>query len=65
MTDNPLVAAYLRRRKESLDRAELRQIAADLREAQADLEPILAEANARRKANMRQDGPVGFVMVMK
>lgn len=62
---NLLVAAYLRRQKELHDRAELRRIMADLREAQADLDPIRAEANARRKANMRQDGETGFVMVMK
>jgi hypothetical protein len=62
---NPLVTAYLRRRKETWERAELRRIMADLREAQADLDPIRAEANARRKANMRQDGETGFVMVMK
>ena len=59
-----LARMWANRRIEQLQRAELRQIAADLKESHADLAPLLAAANERRKANMRQDGPSGFVMVM-
>ena len=60
---NPLARLWADKERKRLEVLELRQIAADLSEAQADLRPLLAEANARRKAAMRQDGAGGFVMV--
>lgn len=63
MTHNPLVLAYLERELVRLQRIELRRLARDLREQQALLEPLQKEVAARRKANMRQDGPHGFQMV--
>jgi len=62
---NALAKMWADKERKRLDALELRQIAADLREAQADLHPLIAEANARRKAAMRQDGANGFVMVTK
>jgi hypothetical protein len=62
---NPLARLWAEKQRKRLEALELRQIVADLREAQADLRPLLAEANARQKAAMRQDGAGGFVMVMK
>ena len=62
---NELARLYAEKRLEQLERAEMRKIVADLRESQANLRPLIAEANARQKARMRQDGPTGFVMVQK
>jgi hypothetical protein len=42
---------------------ELRQIVADLAEANAAIGPAIADANAQRIANRRQEGPDGFVMI--
>lgn len=62
---NPLAAMWARREHERQQRAELVRLARELRESQIALAPLLAAANARRRANERQDGPSGFVMVPK
>ncbi|MGL6208711.1 MAG: hypothetical protein ACRC14_02635 [Paracoccaceae bacterium] len=62
---NPLAEMWAHRRLEQFHRAELRRLAEEVRESNASMAPLIAEANARRKANMRQDGPQGFVMVQK
>jgi hypothetical protein len=53
---------WAKREADRLAALELRKIAADLSESQAALAPLLRQADERRKANMRQDGPSGFVM---
>jgi len=60
-----LAAMWADREADRLHRAELRKIAIELREAKTLAAPFIAKANARRIANMRQDGPHGFVMQMK
>jgi hypothetical protein len=49
--------------RKSLQHRELRKLCEELREANATVAPLIAEANARRRANMRTEGPQGFVMV--
>jgi hypothetical protein len=51
------------RREKARQMRELRQIVADLAEANAAIGPAIADANARRIANRRQEGPDGFVMI--
>jgi hypothetical protein len=67
--DNPLVLMWARKRMADLqrkeDERELRQIVADLHEAQRQAAPYIKRARAERLARMRQDGPTGFVMVIK
>lgn len=60
---NHLAMTWAKRRLQQLERAELRRLAIDLRAKQAELAPLIKAANDRRKTNMRQDGPEGFVMV--
>lgn len=60
---NPLVRAYLERRLRQLEEAELRRIAQELHEKQAELRPALERRRAEIKARRRTDGPTGFVMV--
>ena len=63
MARDPLEILWMNRQVEKHDRAELRSLCAEVSEKQRELAPIIADANARRKAAMRQDGPTGFVMV--
>lgn len=42
---------------------ELRRLAEEVRERQAELRPAMQRARAERKARRRHDGPSGFVMV--
>lgn len=60
---NPLARAWAERERDRLQRRELARIAEDLRRMNAEVEPLRREAAERRRANMRQDGPDGFVMV--
>jgi flagellar biosynthesis chaperone FliJ len=62
---NPLAEMWLRQEQKRREKIELRKMAEEIREAQMNLRPLLEEANARRKAGMRQDGETGFVMVAK
>lgn len=62
---NQLVQIYLADRKRLLEVAELRKLAKDLRNEFAEIDVMRKDAEARRRAAMRQDGPVGFVMVFK
>lgn len=62
---NPLALAWAERELARLRRIELRRLAVEIRQQQADLAPLRERAEARRKDAMRQDGPTGFVMVMK
>ncbi len=41
----------------------LRKMIYEMRDAQAKLRPVRLEYEARKRANMRQDGPTGFVML--
>lgn len=59
---NPLALMWARRQIERLQRAEIRRMAADLRDQQRELELLRRERERRRKEAMRQDGPTGFVM---
>ncbi|MFN7881671.1 MAG: hypothetical protein ACK5PF_01460 [bacterium] len=61
---NPLALAWAERELKRLESLELRQLAKELNRQQADLAQLRELAWARQKANMRQDGPNGFVMVM-
>lgn len=63
--DNPLALLWARKRMADLQHPALRRLAAEIRQQQIELAPLRERAEARRKANMRQDGPAGFVMVMK
>ena len=63
MTRDPIELLWMRRQVEKHDRAELRKLCAEVSEKQRELAPMIAAADARRKAAMRQDGPTGFVMV--
>ena len=63
MARDPLEILWMNRQVEKHDRAELRRLCAEVGEKQRELAPMIAAANARRKAAMRQDGPTGFVMV--
>ena len=60
-----LAVMWADREAEKFHRAELRKIAIELREAKALSAPFIAKANARRVANLCQDGPQGFVMQVK
>ena len=60
---NELARLWAQKRLRDLKKSELRQLAADVRKGFAQIEPLRKEANARRQANMRQDGANGFVMV--
>lgn len=60
---NPLARAWAEREARRQARADLRRLAEDVRQSFAEVEPLRREAAKRRKANMRQDGPDGFVMV--
>lgn len=62
---NPLARVWAERELARLQRIELHRLAAEIRQQQIDLAPLRERAEARRKANMRQDGPQGFVMVKK
>lgn len=62
---NPLAEAYVRRQIEIADRREFRRLAADIREEQSKLAPLISKNNALRKERMRQDGPSGFKMIFK
>ena len=42
---------------------ELRQMIYEMRIEQAKLRPVLRDYSAKMRANMRQDGPTGFVML--
>jgi len=63
-TMNPLALAWAERRLKRLERAELRQLAAELKQQQAEIAPLQKAAEERRKQAMRHDGPNGFVMVL-
>lgn len=43
--------------------ATLHQMIAEMRQAQAAFRPVYREYQARKRANMCQDGPTGFIMV--
>jgi len=45
------------------DEAELRKLAEEVRDANRKAEPLRKMAKERRRANARQDGPDGFVLV--
>ena len=60
---NPLIRAYLERRLRVLQERELRQLAEEVRERQAELRPALERRRAEIKASRRTEGPTGFVMV--
>lgn len=62
---NPLVRAYLEQRLRRLEDAELRALAVEIREKQAELRPMVERRRAEERARRRQDGPTGFVMVKK
>lgn len=62
---NPLAMLWAERQVAKAQAAELRRLAAEVRQKQDALRPMIAAANARQKVAMRQDGPKGFVMVPK
>lgn len=60
---NPLAQMFLEREMERLRHQELRRLADELRQKQAELRPMIAARDQFRRDRMRMDGPQGFVMV--
>jgi len=60
---DPTARLWAERQLQRHDRAELRRLIIELREQQDAARPLIKAAADRRQANMRQDGPAGFVMM--
>jgi hypothetical protein len=62
---NNLARLWAEKRLKQLQERELRNLVKEANEAMRSVRPLMREANERRKADMRQDGLDGFVMVTK
>ncbi len=60
---DPIAMLWAKRQMELVERADLRRLIIETREAEAKFRPIRDAYFAKVKARMRQDGPTGFVMV--